>query len=144
MEEEGGSYEARPWHHRRRLDPLRTYSGRIVYARPRHYFRPADARRILAAVIDETERAEDQGSWVSGIVRAIDSVTERMLAVILSAVGLSAIDAEDVLYGLKSIIRKLLGFVLDQTDPFRGQEEAIATIQFIAERAGLEVTIKER
>lgn len=35
-----------PWHFRDRVTPDRTYCGRVVYERPKHYFSLADIERI--------------------------------------------------------------------------------------------------
>jgi hypothetical protein len=36
----------KPWHFRDRLEPTRTYSGRVVYERPHHWFLLSDIERI--------------------------------------------------------------------------------------------------
>lgn len=41
---------AAPWSLRERVTPLRTYSGRVVYDRPRHFFVIKDIDRILKAL----------------------------------------------------------------------------------------------
>jgi hypothetical protein len=44
----------KPWDLRERIKPLRTYSGRVVYDRPKHYFSLKDAARILETFPKET------------------------------------------------------------------------------------------
>lgn len=43
-------YWAKPWSKRDTVIPRRTYSGRVVYSRPKHYFTVQDATRIMQKV----------------------------------------------------------------------------------------------
>lgn len=51
LDPEGRDYS--PWEKRKRIKPLRTYSGEVIYKRPRHYFSPADLIRIQNKLIDQ-------------------------------------------------------------------------------------------
>lgn len=39
-----------PWHFRDRLEPTRTYCGRVVYDRPKHLFGMGDVERIVSKI----------------------------------------------------------------------------------------------
>jgi len=65
-----------PWGKRARLVPLRTYSGRVVYDRPKHKFRAEDAARILRAI--EPPDTPDS-RWFDKIIQALQAATVAML-----------------------------------------------------------------
>lgn len=45
-------FYAKPWMNRNTVSPRRTYSGRVVYNRPKHYFGAKDVERIMRTVTE--------------------------------------------------------------------------------------------
>lgn len=69
-----------PWGKRARLVPLRTYSGRVVYARKKHRFTATDAARILRSL----EPPDDpKRGWFASIISALQVATVAMLQKLL-------------------------------------------------------------
>lgn len=64
---------ARPWMNRTRMEPQKTYSGRVVYTRRKHYFNERDVARIMAKV---------KGTWE--VERPTASALELALAAALA------------------------------------------------------------
>jgi len=143
---EEGAHEKKPWSNRYLVDPKRTYSGRVVYDTPRHYFRPRDAERIIRAVVDETPFREDQGGWLQALMESIQNVTIYLLEKVLGVLPfLDQIDARD----LYNAIHRTMSDFIDRTlgisqsvgdDP---REVAKNLMAMIAARAGIEYEIKE-
>ena len=46
IEDDSREHVYLPWHFRDRVIPSRTYSGRVVYERPKHFFGISDLERI--------------------------------------------------------------------------------------------------
>lgn len=63
----------RPWNKRVRLQPARTWSGKVTYKRPKHYFSVADVQRIMQKTSDAWE-----------IERPSANTLELLLATVLS------------------------------------------------------------
>lgn len=68
----------RPWDNRQRIRPLRTYSGSIVYKRPKHYWTLKDAQRILRYVERDIELApatkEDGWNLIAQINKFLQAI----------------------------------------------------------------------
>ena len=62
--------QAVPWSLRERITPLRTYSGRVVYDRDRHFFTARDVERIASKAKKSDKPPKDLSSW-ERLLRAI-------------------------------------------------------------------------
>lgn len=71
----------KPWENRTRAVPLRTFSGRVVYKRKKHFFTAEDAARI----IKKLEPPEDTSnpSWADILIETLKTATLVMLDRIL-------------------------------------------------------------
>jgi hypothetical protein len=52
-----------PWSSRVRVTPLRTYSGRVVYDRDRHFFSARDIERIAEKAQSDHKKPKDLSAW---------------------------------------------------------------------------------
>lgn len=59
-----------PWHYRDRVFPDRTWSGRVVYTRPKHHFLVSDAIRILEKLQGELEPPKEPKNKFLRLLRA--------------------------------------------------------------------------
>lgn len=55
--------QAVPWSLRERVKPLRTYSGRVVYDRDRHFFTTRDLERIAGKAQNTGKKPKDLHAW---------------------------------------------------------------------------------
>lgn len=55
--------QAVPWSLRERVTPLRTYSGRVVYDRDRHFFTARDVERIAGKAKKSDKPPKDLQAW---------------------------------------------------------------------------------
>lgn len=53
---------AKPWHYRTRIFPARTFSGRVVYNRDKHFFGISDIERITKKINPPELPVEDAGN----------------------------------------------------------------------------------
>lgn len=99
---EGRNYG--PWDKRKRLVPLRTYSGRVVYDRPRHYWSPRDLARVQRYVLASVNNASHTPAWYRALIQWMTDVQQSMISTILSAVGAGNVDASVVQEWLVSLV----------------------------------------
>jgi len=69
-----------PWGKRKRLVPLRTYSGRVVYARKKHAFTANDVARILRKIGPPDKLTP---GWFEKIISILRDATLAMLNTLL-------------------------------------------------------------
>lgn len=133
-----GERRSEPWTYRSRVLPLRTYCGRVVHRRPKHFFRPADAARIMAKL--EPAPADDGEDWSRNVIAVLRAATLAMLQRILLFLPDDFI--EDIYqWGidlLDSVFRKISP--VDQTGQKR--RAAVSALQHIAQETGVQITIK--
>jgi hypothetical protein len=55
--------QAVPWSLRERVVPLRTYSGRVVYDRDKHFFTARDLERIADKAKSDGKKPKDFSAW---------------------------------------------------------------------------------
>lgn len=53
---------AKPWHYRNRVYPERTYCGRVVYNKDKHFFTITDLERIARKIDPPVETVKDAAS----------------------------------------------------------------------------------
>lgn len=131
-----GESRSEPWSNRSRLVPLRTYSGRVVHDRKRHYFTIEDVSRVLAAV-QPPEQPSNIAGWIRGVIYTLKNATIGMLERLLPFLDEGAV--EELYEFLIGILDKMV-FGLPQKET---QNWARRIIREVAARAGLAVTIKE-
>lgn len=132
-----GEERSEPWTYRKRIVPLRTYSGRIVHDRRRHFFTVADVSRILAR-INPPDDTSDVPKWVSSVIETLRSATLGMLDRLLWFMDERSIEH---LYGFGIELLDRM-FRIDQKKQQR-QSAARRLIIQIADQAGLQVIIKK-
>lgn len=132
-----GERRSEPWTYRKRIVPLKTWSGRVVHDRRRHFFTIADVSRILSK-IQPPDSSPDVPSWVSGVISTLREATLGMLDRLLWFMDEGSIE---YLYefGIDLLDRM---FRIDQAQS-RAELNARRLIIQIADRAGLVVTIKK-
>jgi len=131
-----GEERSEPWTYRTRILPLRTYCGRVVHRRQKHYFKVSDAARILAGL--EPLAEESSGDWASNIIQTLRTATIYMLQRILPFLE------KDSVTSLYDWCIEMLDqfFLVDRTD----EEKEFAARRLIiqtADRAGLTVKISK-
>lgn len=96
--DEPAEYHERPWRKRRRIIPRRTYSGEVIYKRPKHYFTEADITRVMKKL--QTPASVDE-SWLAKILEQILDWLKKILA----AIGplLNEVLIDDLFYWLKQV-----------------------------------------
>jgi len=131
-----GEERSEPWTYRTRILPLRTYCGRVVHRRKKHYFSVADARRILDGL--EPLPEDDTEDWASKIIGTLRMATISMLQRILPFLDESSIT--DLYDWCIEMLDQF--FMIDRT-PLQKEMAARRLIIQTADRAGLSVTIKK-
>ena len=133
----GESY-SEPWTFRKRILPLRTYSGRVVYNRRKHLFGIRDVSRIMAKIEPETEE-EEGGGWQARLIEILREATLNMLARLLPFLEGDII--EDLYdFAIRLMDTMFQVFQSDENKRFYG----VKAIQEIAARAAIDVTIKPK
>lgn len=133
-----GERKSEPWTYRSRLLPLRTYSGRVVYRRHKHYFTVRDAARIMAKL--EPPEGSDGQSWTLNIISTLRMATLAMLQRILFFLPPGVI-GELYDWGI-GILDKLFYQTSGYKDASRTIEKAVSLINYAALQAGLTVKIE--
>ncbi len=132
-----GEERSEPWTYRKRVLPLKTWSGRVVHDRRKHFFTIADVSRILARIIPP-DSSTDGSKWAAIVLQTLRDATLAMLDRILFF-----LDARSIEYlydfGIGLLDRM---FRIDQTES-TSQLNARRLIIQIADQAGLQVTIKK-
>jgi len=129
-----GEERSEPWTYRKRIVPLRTYSGRVVHDRKPHYFTMRDAERILAKI--EPPEAAEVGTWVDSVFDFLRSATIAMLEKLLPF-----LDGRDVENFYELCIEILDRFFKIDTSNEQLERAARRMIIGLADRYGLAVTI---
>lgn len=128
-----GEERSEPWTYRKRIVPLRTYSGRVVHDRHTHYFTMRDAERILAKV--QPENADPKHPWPGAVFDFLRSATIAMLEKLLPF--LDGRDVENFYEVCIEILDRF--FRIDTTD----EQLVVAARRLIigiADRVGISVT----
>lgn len=115
--------------------PLRTYSGRVVHRRRKHFFTARDAARILAK-LEPPEKA-DSSSWAQTVISTLRLATLGMLQRILWFLPPGVI-GELYEWGI-GILDNL--FYQTSSTPAKANENAVRLINYAAAKANLVVTI---
>lgn len=131
-----GERRSEPWTYRNRVVPLRTYCGRVVHRRQKHFFRVEDAQRILDRLVPPEDQEGD--SWAQKVINTLREATIRMLDRLLPF--LSSYQVEGLYEWCIQLLDKFLGAIPIYEN--EGRVRAKQLIIYIAERAGLSVTIK--
>ena len=134
-----GERRSEPWTYRSRVVPLRTYCGRVVHRRHKHYFRPEDAARIMRKL--EPSQNDDGETWAKKVINVLRLSTLAMLERILPFLPDELIsDLYD--WGI-GILDKLFSKIspVDQTGARR--RAGVSALQHIAQQSGVEITIKK-
>lgn len=133
--DQGESY-SEPWTYRKRIVPLRTYSGKITYRRKIHRFTLKDAQRIIDKV-EPPENVTPQG-WVDILMKFLKESTIAMMEKLLPFL------AEKDVYNLYEFIYEALSrFFNISVDSSKMEYWAVRLITDIASRFGLQVTLKK-
>jgi len=132
--DQGESY-SEPWTYRNRVIPERTYSGRVVYNRKKHFFRVEDAERVLQKLVPPDDMLGD--TWAEKVVEVLHRVTIDMMKRLMPL--FPEYFTEKIYDWSIGLLDQL--FRIPQED---ARKESIARrlINFIASDAGLTVTIK--
>jgi len=133
-----GKKRSEPWTYRKRIVPLRTYSGRVVHDRRRHFFTIADVSRILAK-IQPPDTGSDVPKWIDSVISTLREATLSMLDRLLWFMDERSVER---LYefGIEILDRM---FRIDQSQSRINLNARLLIVQ-IADRAGLTVTIEKR
>lgn len=132
-----GEARSEPWTYRKRVVPLRTYSGRVVHDRKKHFFRVEDAQRILGKIIPPEDEAGD--TWAQHVISILREATLAMLGRILPFLSDNQVDE---IYDFSvDLLDKF--FRTTDTQSSAAQLRARQIITFVADRANLVVTIKK-
>lgn len=131
-----GESKSEPWTYRNRIVPSRTYSGRIVYNRKKHYFTLGDARRIINKL--EPPLTATPRSWVDELMTFLRETTIRLMNIMLPLL------TENDTRNLYQVIFEFLElfFRIDTTSDSL-KYWATRLIGDIAARVGLNVTINK-
>lgn len=126
-----------PWSHRTRAVPKRTYSGKVVYDRPTHYFKLTDGIRVFrkAAEAHPPETLPE-------FFKVISLLPFIFTVVFDGALGFFGI--RPILASSLDAVQSFLFHILDSLSQFswpEGQRQAALFIQQIAEHFGIEVKI---
>lgn len=131
----------KPWSERKRMIPERTYSGEIVYKRPRHYWTMKDLDRISEKVLVEPP-ANNQIDWIDELIIFFQKVTMKMLERILPF--LSSETVTKIYYTVYDILGKLFGVdTSGYNDPNR-DSLIMAAIERLAAQGGYDVIIRKK
>jgi len=107
-----------------------------VHRRQKHFFKIEDARRILDRLVPPDN--EEGDTWAQKVINVLREATIRMLDRILPF--LSSYQIEGLYEFCRGILDKF--FDVAPTQEPAGKIRARSLIIYIADRAGLEVTIK--
>jgi hypothetical protein len=125
----------KPWAHRARAIPLQTWSGRVVYEKPKKTWTTRDAQRVLAALIPPASAPPDD--WARGIIKMLRAASKHMLGYML--------------FWLPSdVINEIYQWAIELLDKFFGIQENIdeqkayakSVILYIAQRAGIAISFE--
>jgi len=126
----------KPWDNRIYAEPLRTYTGSVVYKRPKHFFTVKDAERIMNKIDWGTE-VEDETN-LKKVLLFIKDMTIKMLEKILYFLDSETVaELYDWVYVL---LGQLFRVDVDYMMPNRSKMEDL--IYALASKARLEITIK--
>lgn len=134
-----GERRSEPWTYRNRVVPLRTYCGRVVHRRQKHFFRPADAARIMAKL--EPATTDDGEKWSRGVILTLKTATLAMLERILFFLPDELI--EDLYDWGIGILDKMFSKISPVDQSGQKRRAAVSALQHISQQAGVQITIKE-
>ncbi len=130
-----GEARSEPWTYRARIVPLRTYSGRVVHHRHKHFFTARDAARILAKL--EPAEKDEGSTWAQTVITVLRNATIKMLQRILWFLPPGVV-GELYDWGI-GILDSL--FYQTSNFPEENRQHATRLINYAAGKAGLNVTI---
>lgn len=134
-----GERKSEPWTYRARVVPLRTYCGRVVHRRHKHFFRAQDAARIMSKL--EPAPTDEGDIWARRTIQVLRHATLAMLERILLFLPDELIKdlyqwGIDI---LDTVFRKIGPEIPGEyTDRRRA---GISAINHIAQESGVQVTI---
>lgn len=127
----------KPWSKQKRVVPLRTYSGRVVYSRTKHYFTLQDAYRILNRIAPQTP--EQETNWFSYLMSGLRTLTLTMLDKILFFVP-----PDQVTQLYDWIHETLTKIFFGAPDSQATESRLLGLIILLSDKAGYEITLKKR
>jgi hypothetical protein len=132
-----GEERSEPWTYRKRVVPLKTWSGRVVHNRRRHFFTITDVSRILAK-IQPPDDTPNMSAWINGVISALREATLGMLDKLLFFMDSGSIE---YLYQFAiDLLDKM--FRIDQGEDEKKWAARRLIIQ-IADRVGLNIEFKK-
>lgn len=132
MSDDKEGYNFKPWDKRKRVVPIKTWSGRIVHDKPRHFFTLRDVQRISAKV----EPAPDR-SGISLFLSVLRQLTLAMMDKLLFFLPDDMID--DIYEFCIDMLDRLFRISMDD---FKKRSLSRRLIGYSADRVGFAVTIK--
>lgn len=130
-----------PWSKKKRNVPLRTYSGEVVYKRPRKAFTQRDIERISEKVIIDIPD-ETGFDWQRELILFLQRVTIRMLERILPFL------TEETVEGLYYLVYQIVGkiFRVDTGYIMNGSKDSMIfnIIESLASLGKFDVKITKR
>ena len=140
IEDDSRQHSYLPWHWRSRVNPPRTWCGRIVYKRKPRPYSLKDVQRITNKVSPPVDRGipppEDFWTWLRGAREALWELVNRSLLII------PAHPVHDLFDYLIWVWRQRWA---DMADPFAMiQDKTFYLVVFLIESYGLEQRIRDR
>ena len=136
LDQEGLNYK--PWEKRTRIIPQRTYSGTVIYKRPKHYFSPKDLQRIQKNV--------QQNIWDIRDQNILESLLETCFALWNQALEvLSYVDPFGITKTLQDWAQRMIFSLITKDNESWKESRVIELIYSLAGKAPkLDITIKRR
>jgi len=135
-----GERRSEPWTYRNRIVPLRTYCGRVVHRRQKHFFRASDAARIMAKL---EPREQDEGeSWASNVIAVLRAATITMLERILPFLP-EVLIQELYDWGI-GILDKVFQQIPSDDPAGEKRKAGYSALIHLAQESGVEITIHKK
>lgn len=132
-----GERRSEPWTNRKRIVPLKTWSGQILYKRKKHYFTMRDVQKIILKLEPlETDTPDD---WISSLKSFLQSTTMIMMTKLLPFLDDS--DVEDLYWTGIDFLDQF--FAIDAED-LTLEVSARKYILYLADKFGLSITIGKK
>lgn len=97
----------------------RTKTGRIVYDRPKHSFSVRDLERIQRRVFEDNPAEILDDGFARVIITIVDNLSEYLVDVMLSPVGLDVL-SDDVVAFLKKLVDTTISGIAEYLEEARG------------------------
>lgn len=124
-----------PWGRRKRVVPLRTYSGKVVYVRPVHHWSETDLARIMAKINPPDDA---KPGWYGKVIRVLRDATVAMLQRLLPFMAPS--EVEEVYEFVYDIVDRWLQEVGLTDDKVKIWTKGLA--EHLAELGGWTITLE--